>query len=108
MDNVGEVSNIVKSNVLPLTMIEWSCMPQRFHRSEMQDLDGRSGILEHAVETDDMEMLQFLIEIGADQQALAAEEDDDQTSYSISQSVFSRAIKLGRTTMLAEMIRVSP
>jgi hypothetical protein len=30
VDNLGEVSNVVKSNVLPLTMIEWTCAAERF------------------------------------------------------------------------------
>ncbi|KAL2074939.1 hypothetical protein VTL71DRAFT_8719 [Oculimacula yallundae] len=107
VDNLGEVSNIVKSNVLPLEMIEWQCMPQRFLDNPEQDLSARSTILEHAVCSDNMELLRFIIELGAEQKALSAEEDDDQTSYTISQSVFFAAIKKGRTNMLAEMIKAT-
>lgn len=106
VDNLGEVSNIVKSNVLPLEMIEWSCMPQRFLQSSKQDRTDRFTLLEHAVHANDMELLRFIIKLGAEQQALAAEEEDDQTCYTINSSVFFAAIKRGRTAMLAEMIKV--
>ncbi|KAH7360980.1 ankyrin repeat-containing domain protein [Rhexocercosporidium sp. MPI-PUGE-AT-0058] len=107
VDNIGEVSNIVKSNVMPLEMIEWTCMPQRFIESARQDHAGRSTLLEHAVLSNNMELLKFIMELGAEQKALAAEEQDDQTSYTISQSVFFAAIKKGRTAMLAEMIKAT-
>ncbi|CZT02079.1 related to ankyrin [Rhynchosporium agropyri] len=107
VDNLGEVSNIVKSIVLPSEMIEWTCMPQRFLDTPRNDLATRSTLLEHAVLSGNMELLKFIIGIGAEQKALAAEDDDDQTSYTISQSVFFAAIKKGRTSMLAEMIKAT-
>lgn len=82
-------------------------MPQRFLDPAKQDLPDRDSLFDHAVLSNDMELLKFLLELGAEQKALAAEEEDDQTSYNISQSVFSAAIRLGRTDMLAEMIKVS-
>ncbi|KAK0126771.1 hypothetical protein ONS95_008352 [Cadophora gregata] len=107
VDNLGEVSNIVKSNVLPLQMIEWNCMPQRFLESAEQDQPSRSSLLEHAVLSNNMQLLKFMLELGAEQQALAAEEEDDQTCYTIGQSVFLTAIQKGRTDMLAEMIKAT-
>ena len=82
-------------------------MPQRFLGSAKQDRSDRNSLFEHAVLSNNMELLKFLLELGAEQKALAAEEEDDQTSYNISQSVFATAIRLGRTDMLAEMIKVS-
>ncbi|XMA08763.1 hypothetical protein WAI453_001554 [Rhynchosporium graminicola] len=107
VDNLGEVSNIVKSIVLPSEMIEWTCVPQRFLDTPRNDLATRSTLLEHAVLSGNMELLKFIIGIGAEQKALTAEDDDDQTSYTISQSVFFAAIKKGRTSMLAEMIKAT-
>jgi len=51
-------------------------------------------------------LLKFIIELGAEQKALLAEDEDDQRCYTISRAAFYSAIKLGRTTMLAEMIKV--
>jgi ankyrin repeat protein len=107
VDNLGEVSNIVKSDVLPLTMIEWSCMAKRFLDPSKHDLTYRDTILEHAVQTNDMPLFKFIMELGAEQEALVAEEEDDQKCYTVSSSVFHYAIKLGRTAILAEMIKAS-
>jgi hypothetical protein len=100
------VANIVKSDVLPLTMIEWPCKAQRFLDSAKSKEGIEIPLLQHAVEAEDMELLKILIGIGAEQKALLAEEKDDQKCYTISRPVFHSAIKLGRTAMLAEMIRV--
>jgi ankyrin repeat protein len=107
IDNLGEVSNIVKSNVLPLTMIEWNCKPQRFLKSEDVTNDQQRTLLGHAVYQDDIELLKYIIQIGAEQQALLAQEADDQKCYSVSIPVFQLAIRLGRTALLAELIKSS-
>jgi ankyrin repeat protein len=105
VDNLGEVSNIVKSDVLPLTMIEWPCMPQRLQNSTKGNLSCQWTLLGHAVETDNMPLFNFIMQLGAEQQALLAEEEDDQKCYTVNRSVFHKAIYLGRTIMLAEMIK---
>lgn len=107
VDNLGEVSTIVKSDVLPLTMIEWSCMPQRLQDSTNKDLSILSSLLGYAVETDNMDLFKFIMQLGAEQQALLAEEEDDQKCYTVQGPVFYTAIQLGRTTMLAEMIKAT-
>jgi hypothetical protein len=106
VDNLGQVSNIVKSDVLPLTMIEWRCPSQRI--SNIGDnIDGHQSLFEHAVQINDLKLFKFLINLGAEQKALLAEGDDDQKCYSIDRTYFYLAIKLGRTALLAEMIKVS-
>ncbi len=103
VDNLGEISNIVKGDVLPLRMIEWSCKAQRFLEPEKQAQGGEIRLLQHAVLEDDMELLKFMIEIEREQKALLAEEEIDQRYY---EGVFYTAIMLGRTTILAELIKV--
>lgn len=106
VDNLGEVSTIVKSDVLPLQMIEWTCLARRFNDSSKTN-DHQTSLLEHAVRTDDMDLLKLMIELGSEQQALLVEEEDDQKSYNMSRNVFQKAIKLGRTEMLAYMIKTT-
>jgi ankyrin repeat protein len=106
VDNLGEVSNIVKSDVMPLQMIEWTCMARRFRDSKTV-YDHQTSLLEYAVATDDMDLFKFMIELGSEQQALLAEEEDDQKSYSVGRDVFQKAIKLGRTEILAYMIKTT-
>lgn len=87
-------------------MIEWNCKPDRFLGTDTKGRDSQMQLLDHAINMDDMSLLKFVIELGAEQQALLAQEEDDQNCYSISRSAFLLAIKLGRTSMLAEMIKV--
>jgi len=53
-----------------------------------------------------MELLKFMIELGGEQKALLAEEEDDQKCYTVNSAVFYSAIRLGRIAMLAELIKV--
>jgi hypothetical protein len=105
IDNLDEVSNIVKSDVLPLTMVEWDCFPSRILESA-GNLDKRYPLLEHSVVMNDMELFSYIMTIGAEQQALLAEEADDQKCYTVPRDIFRRAIRLGRTEILAEMVCV--
>ena len=106
VENLGEVSNFVKSNVMPLQMIEWGCMARRFSASTQID-DHQVTLWEHALHTEDMSLFKFMIELGSEQQALLAEGDDDQKSYTMGGNAFQTAIKLGRTDMLAYMIKTT-
>jgi hypothetical protein len=106
VDNLGEVSDIVKSNVMPLTVINWSCDVGRIDEPDVNS-SRHETLVQHAVNTDDIGLLKFLIEIGTEQQTLLAEEDDDQKCFHIDSSVFISAISLGRTAMLGEMIESS-
>jgi len=111
IDNIGEVSNVVKSDVLPLTMINWSCKPSRVVGDPVKENDNelhdsQSSMLDYAVKSDNMKLLKFIMEVGAEQTALRAENDDDQTCYTMNLYVYYQAIKLGRTAMLGEMIQV--
>ena len=87
-------------------MIEWACAGQRFLDSEKSKQVGEKSLLQHAVEEEDMDLLKFIIELGGEQKARLAEEEDDQKCYTIDRAVFYTAIRLGRTAMLAEMIKV--
>ncbi|TVY16658.1 Uncharacterized protein LARI1_G004592 [Lachnellula arida] len=106
VDNLGEVSNVVKSYVLPLTMIEWKCPSQRF-ADNYAGFESRWNLLADAVDSDDMDLLKFMLDLGAEQQALRAEEPEDRKAYTIDTDVFQQAIQRGRTAMLAEMIKAT-
>ncbi|TVY32755.1 Uncharacterized protein LOCC1_G008587 [Lachnellula occidentalis] len=106
VDNLGEVSNVVKSNVLPLTMIEWKCPSKRF-ADNYSGHESHWNLLTDAVDSDDMDLLQFMLDLGAEQQALRAEEPEDRKAYTVDMDVFQQAIQRGRTAMLAEMIKAT-
>jgi ankyrin repeat protein len=106
VDNLGEVSNLVKSDVMPLQMIEWTCLAKRFKNSNQRN-DHQLTLLEYAVKINDIDLLEFMIQLGSEQQSLLAKEEDDQKSYNLSRAVFQEAIKLGRTEMLGHMIKTT-
>jgi hypothetical protein len=54
-----------------------------------------------------MDLLKFVIYLGAEQQALLAEEPDDRKAYTIDIGAFHTAIKLGRTAILTEIIKAT-
>ncbi|CAG8970761.1 hypothetical protein HYALB_00001546 [Hymenoscyphus albidus] len=107
VDNLGEVSTVVKSTVLPSAMMEWPCRAGRFDDSEVKDSTHQLSLLQYVVVSDNMQILKFIIDLGAEEQALLAEEPDDQKCYSMDTSIFELAIKLGRTSMIAEMIEAT-
>lgn len=105
IDNLGEVATLVKSDILPLTMINATCYPNRLLGTTHEV--GTSSLLMYAVKIDNMDIFKFIMQLGAEQQALLAEEDDDQKCFSIDMGIFQEALSRGRTTMLAEMVRAS-
>lgn len=108
IDNLGEVATMVKSEVLPLTMINWSCLPGRILGAPPTETESSScSLLMYSVKTDNMDIFKFIMQLGAEQQALLAEEEDDQRYFSVDGSIFREAMSQGRPTMLAEMIKAS-
>lgn len=87
-------------------MIDWPCKALRVSDPQHKDRDTRMPILDIAILADDMGLLEFIIEIGAQQQAAINQEEDDKKSYTVQKRSFSLAMELGRTSMLAEMIKV--
>ncbi|KAH6681535.1 ankyrin repeat-containing domain protein [Halenospora varia] len=107
-DNLGEISKSVKSDVLPLTMIEWTCQGYRFTDNDETRENGHWSLPAHAVNSNDMDLLKFIIELGTEQQCLLAEEPDDQRCYvTFDRNAWSQAITLGHTDMLAEIIKAT-
>ncbi|EMR81433.1 putative ankyrin repeat protein [Botrytis cinerea BcDW1] len=106
IDTLEEVSNVVKGDTLPLTMIQWHCSA---HRSIENDENSGSSttftLFQHAIEQDDFKMFKFLLDIASEQKALMAKHEDDQRFYSFDASIFNVALSKGRTTMMAEMIK---
>lgn len=106
IDNVAAVSDSVKSDVLPLTMIQWTCKANWFRNDDCQDELGESTtLMTYSIREDDMLLLKFLLKVGAEQTAFFA--GDEPTTYGIDNSYFHEAIKYGRTSMLSELIQVT-
>ena len=107
IDNLGEVATMVKSDVMPLTMMEWPCKAARFSNTIDTKSDPKYSLMEHAIRADKPELFKFLMELGTEQKLLLAKEEDDPRCYDIAVSIFRVAIQLGRTEYLGEMIKSS-
>ncbi|RFU35722.1 hypothetical protein B7463_g570, partial [Scytalidium lignicola] len=102
VDTLGEVSNIVKSDVHPLQMIQWDCTAGRVDNS---DLYWRGSLFQHAIRTDNRELFKFMMKQLSEQHLRSVEHEDDQKTYSTQSGDFQAAIQYGRTEMLAYMIK---
>lgn len=109
IDILEEISNVVKGDTLPLSMLEWSCPTRRFNdcytTGNFQSHEPCLSLFDHAIERDDMKMFKFLLEIATEQKSLMAKHEDDQRCYTLAQPIFNHAIIKGRTGILAEMIK---
>ncbi|KAL4736293.1 hypothetical protein BDV11DRAFT_211341 [Aspergillus similis] len=104
IENIGEKKNQVESKISPETILQGACNLNPF-LDGIQELEHRRiRLLEYAIWKDDVELLKFLITLG---QELAARKKDRQHSeiYSISQTDFVLAMRLGRIQLLEEMIK---
>jgi hypothetical protein len=135
IDNIAAVSKVVKCNIKPLDMIQWSCNAPWFTAgydkklAELVELVSgpdyhktvatspspvtngleqlqTSTLLQYVVDTDDISLLRFLYEIA---ETSAGDRDDSEASpvARLTEGLFDQAIEQGRTTLLAEMIRTT-
>ena len=105
VDNLGEVATMVKSDVLPITMIEWDCKASRLQTAAGENDDSRYSLLEYSVRADKSALFKFLMDLGAEQQNLLAKYEDDPRCYDVGVTVFRVAIEFGRIDFLGEMIK---
>lgn len=99
IDNIGEVVSEVKSTTSPTVLINQVCTTSvGGKRTEATDLWW------HAILTDDVDLLCFLIDLEERYLKVNATEDSSTLS-SLSQTNFTRAIHFGRINMLTEALR---
>lgn len=66
-----------------------------------------TALLKHALHADDLHLMKFVLRIGAKATTLAATTDDDPKFYRVDQSILAEALKLGKTSMLAMLIKAT-
>jgi hypothetical protein len=104
INNLAEVSATVKSDVLPITMIEWPCMAKRFNDSDQGDTTSIS-LLQYAVDSDNMALARFILQLERELVVLPVNQDGNLTRDI--KVAFYDAVRRGRTSILAEMIRIT-
>ncbi|KAF7901931.1 uncharacterized protein EAF01_007229 [Botrytis porri] len=106
IDTLEEVSNVVKGDTLPLSMIQWHCPARRFIDNDENPGSSKTfSLFQYAIEQNDLKMIKFLLDIASEQKALIAKHEDDQRCYTLPYSFFNEALFRGRTIMIAEMIK---
>lgn len=108
IDNVAALSTVIKSHVKPMEMLLWSCNAPWFidesERPKENDLGGRSSLVQYAILANDVKLLRFLYQI-AEEQAVHFPNEPISPTVALTQDNFDRAIRMGRTTILGEMIK---
>ncbi|KAK7757760.1 hypothetical protein SLS62_000138 [Diatrype stigma] len=117
IDNVGQVSTQVKSDVLPTTLIHWPvptfALQPDGKTSKMKKQDGGNNLLAYAIAENDMEKFKFLLEVDmhytihtpetttTSSGEAAATTTSNRRPYTFPLASFRDAVRLGRTDMLA-------
>ncbi|KAI0099086.1 ankyrin repeat protein [Nemania sp. FL0031] len=108
IDNIGEVSTQVKSDVLPSAFISWFTPTFVFNDDEIKKTVFRSqNLLTFAMTQNDNHRFNFLLDMHTRFAGTKPEGDEDEPTkfYTFPEVEFEHAIRMGRTTMLAEVIR---
>lgn len=116
IDNIAEVSLQVKSDVKPLRLIQWHCPVSRFIEgnalsSKFADekclkTDLPTTLLSYAITREDLKLLTYLIERGAEYSSGKNDSSEESASFfEFPESDFNYAIKHGKTHHLAEILK---
>ncbi|RYP71433.1 hypothetical protein DL771_004800 [Monosporascus sp. 5C6A] len=107
INNIGQVSTQVKSDVLATALINW-VVPTfvTLPDGTVKRNKGSQNLLTFAMIENDTERFKFLVEVGIHYARLAPESEEGTSRFfTISEEQFCGAVKLGRTDMLADMIK---
>ncbi|KAI1426426.1 ankyrin repeat protein [Xylaria sp. FL1777] len=106
IDNIGQVSMQVKSNVLPSTIIDWLVPTFVLHGDEAEHTTfDTQNLLTFAMTQNDSHRFTFLLDLHSRFATKSEDEDESSKFYAFPDTEFEHAIWLGRTNMLAEVIR---
>ncbi|KAK5014320.1 hypothetical protein LTR39_003212, partial [Cryomyces antarcticus] len=108
IDNIGEVSSQVKSNITPIQLMGWFCRVSPLLDEDSpreKELANASNLMQYAIAFDNIELLRLLLDLSIEYTARNASLDNHPKVFSFLNQDFDFAIRLGRTHMLAEIIK---
>lgn len=101
-DNIGEISNKVKSRIPPVQVLEMPCNSYVFIEDESKFDHGKiTSVFDYAIFKNDLPLLEFLLKLREDCIKI------DYVAASRTRGYFELAMALGRTECLAKIIRMS-
>ncbi len=105
IDNIGQVSMQVKSNVLPSTIIGWLAPTFVLHGDKAEEISfNTQNLLTFAIALNDSHRFTFLLDMHTRFASKSEDEDESSKFYAFPEVEFENAIRMGRTNMLAEVI----
>ncbi|RYC64850.1 hypothetical protein CHU98_g1360 [Xylaria longipes] len=108
IDNIGQVSMQVKSNVLPSSFISWFAPTFVLRGDKVENTNlGTQNLLTFTMTQNDSYRFTFLLDMHTRFASNRPEDGEDESTkfYTFPEVEFEHAIRMGRTNMLAEVIR---
>ncbi|KAI0478003.1 ankyrin repeat protein [Xylaria cf. heliscus] len=108
IDNIGQASMQVQSNVLPSAFISWSSPTFVLHGDKVENTDlNVQSLLNFAISQNDNHRFTFLLDMHTRFTSQRPDDREDESSkfYTFRTLEFEYAILMGQTNMLAEAIR---
>ncbi|KAK8125105.1 uncharacterized protein PG998_000864 [Apiospora kogelbergensis] len=108
IENIGQVSMQVKSNILAVDLLQWTAPTFNFNGSKAKDYHTRESLLYFSMRNNDQDRFSRLLDMDryfTHQRPLSPDDDETSRIYTFPESEFQNAIKLGRVDMLSESIR---
>lgn len=108
IENIGQVSMQVRSDVLPSSILNWAAPTFEVHSDKAGETNfACQNLLTHMIWQNDTHRFTQLLDLNARFASNQPDDGDDEKSkiYTVSVNEFENAISKGRTHMLAEVIR---
>lgn len=100
IENVGEIKTQVESWISPLNVLTQVCQVDAFIEERLQD-EKPERLVEYAICKDDPKLLKFLLQLGKELTVI----ENTGSIYTVLDSTFELAMRLGRLDCLKELIR---
>lgn len=108
IDNIGQVSMQVKSDVLATNFLNWPPPTFTMRHGKIEESNGRESLLNFALRTNDMERFKLLVDMDihfTNQKPDSKDESESSRFYAFPEAQFQYAVKLGRIDMLTDVIK---
>ncbi|KAK8027172.1 Ankyrin repeat protein [Apiospora marii] len=107
IENIGQVSMQVRSNVLAADFLHWTAPTFDFDGAKVEGCHDRESLLHLAMRKNDLDRFNRLVDMGihfTNQRPHSPHDDETSRTYTFPAADFLSAIKLGRVDMLSSII----
>lgn len=101
IDNLVDASANVKSDVSPKQLINWPALVNRFD-DEKRGRTHFVSLLEYAVDSNNVALVRFILQL---EQEVLSTDQVVNSNYDVRSAAFNKAISLGRTSILTDIIQ---